>query len=284
MLWSKLTRGLCFEGVIAMSIVSQSRSLPSLLKDGDELERETWEELRNYIGLYETVWHFFSEPLRRERSIYFRNGIDHDLEMLAMCNYTVYVNVARALKKIKTMEDDLKFSEEIWANVQRAVKVGKKAAEAFEKVYASSTGRDSKLDCRQLESAEEQIKKYRNRLHDPIPATIKDDAKTRLLPKRELLGQYELWTKVMYHARRDDFVTVEGQLRKDLGMACQALQSIWAQMKNQALSLLAVSNFQTRLSAGAQNSVQDATPVNRVGSSGTIVGPFGPQSVQSGKK
>lgn len=75
-------------GEMAMDIVSQSQSSPALLRDGDELERETWEELRNYIGLYETVWRFFSEPLCREHSIYFRDGIDHDLEMLAMCNYT----------------------------------------------------------------------------------------------------------------------------------------------------------------------------------------------------
>lgn len=101
-----------------MNLVSQSQNLPSLLIDGDELERETWEELKGYISLYETIWRFFSMPLRLENSIYFRDGIDPDLELLAMCNYTAYVNVARALKKIKTMEDDPKFSEEIWANLQ----------------------------------------------------------------------------------------------------------------------------------------------------------------------
>lgn len=266
-----------------MNLVSQSQSLPSLLIDGDELERETWEELQGYISQYETIWRFFSMPLRQENSIYFRAGIDPDLELLAMCNYTAYANVARALKKIKTMEDDLKFSEEIWANLQRAVEVGKKAAESFEKVYTSSTGRDLKLDCRQLEGAEAEIKKYRNRLHDPVPATIKDDAKTRLLPKRELLDQYELWTKVMYHARRDDFVTVDGQLQKDLAMTCQALQSAWAQMRNQAVSLLAVPKFQKKLSAGARTPFQGATQANLMGASGTIVDPFGPQSGPSGK-
>lgn len=264
-----------------MNLASQPQSLPSLLSDGDELEQETWQELKAYISLYESIWRFFSIPLRRENSICFRDGIDPELEMLAMCNYTAYVNVARALEKITSMADDLKFSEEIWANLQRAVEVGQKAAEAFEKVYASSTGRDLKLDCRQLDGAENEIKKYRNRLHDPIPATIKDDAKTRLLPKRELLGQYDLWTKVMYHARRGDFVTVEGQLRKDLGMTCQALQSIWAQMRDQAPILLAVPKFRTKLSAGARHPFQGATAVNRMGASGTIDGAFGPQSAPS---
>jgi hypothetical protein len=84
----------------------------SQLSDGDELERETWEELIAYISLYETVWRTFSAPLRREGSLQFRDGIDPDLDMLAMCNYTAYLNVARALDKIKKMED-LKFSEEI---------------------------------------------------------------------------------------------------------------------------------------------------------------------------
>jgi hypothetical protein len=106
----------------------------SLQCDGDELEQQTWGELKDYIGLYETIWRTFSAPLRREQSIYFRDGIDPDLETLAMCNYTAYLNVARALDKIKKLEDDLKFSEEIWANLQRAVEVGKKAASAFERV------------------------------------------------------------------------------------------------------------------------------------------------------
>jgi hypothetical protein len=121
--------------------------------------------LQGYISLYERIWLFFSMPLRRENSIYFRDGIDPDLEMLAMCNYTAYANLARALEKINSMEDDLKFSEEIWANLQRAVEVGQKAADAFDNVYTSSTGRAFKLDRRQLESAVTQIKKYRT--YDP---------------------------------------------------------------------------------------------------------------------
>ncbi|MGB6131033.1 MAG: hypothetical protein WBG54_04585 [Acidobacteriaceae bacterium] len=262
----------------------KDEAMLSLLSDGDQMEQETWQELQGYISLYETIWRLFSVPLRLENSIYFRDGIDPDLEMLAMCNYTAYANLARALEKIKAIEDDLRFSEEIWANLQRAVEVGKRAAEAFEKVYTSSTGRDFNLDRRQLDSAETQIKKYRNRLHDPVPATIKDDAKVRLIPKRELLDQYDLWTKVMYHARRDDFVTIEGQLRRDLGMACQALQSIWSEMKTQALSLLAVPKFRAKLSAGICNALEGATPVNRFGASGTIEGPYGPQSVPFGKR
>lgn len=272
------------ERMYVMDLGSQFGSQPSLslLSDGDELERETWEELGGYIGLYETIWLLFSAPLRKENSIYFRDGIDPELEMLAMCNYTAYVNMARALGKINGNLDDLKFSEEIWANLQRAIEVGQKAAGAFEKVYASSTGRIVKLDVRQLDGTEAEIKKYRNRLHHPVAATRKED-ETRLLPRRDLLDKYYLWTEVMYHAKRADFVTVEGQLRSDLGMACQALQSVWAQMRDQAPSLLALPKFQKKLSAGARNPFQGATQVNLMGASGTIADPFGPQSGPSDK-
>lgn len=254
----------------------------SLLSDGDELEQKTWEELRDYIGLYETIWRHFSAPLRQQNSIYFRDGIDADLEILAMCNYTAYVNVARALEKTNALADDLKFSEEIWANLQRAVEVGIKAAAAFEKVYEACGGRNLKLNIRQLEGAKEDIKKYRNRLHDPIPAT-KKEVGTRLIPRRDRIEHYGRWTTVMYHANSADFVSVEGQLRSDLAMACQSLQSLWAQMRDRAPQLLTLPSFEKKISAGARNSFPDASPVNRMGASGTIDGAYGPQSAPSGK-
>ena len=200
-----------------------------------------------------------------------------------MCNYTAYLNVARALDKIKKLEDDLKFSEEIWANLQRAVEVGKKAAAAYEKVYQACTRSPLKLKIHQLESAEENIKTYRNRLHDPIPAT-KKEAGTRLIPKRDRLKDYERWTAVMYHANSADFISVESQLRSDLGMTCQALQSLWAQMRDRSAKLVEQRSFQTKLAVGGRNPFQDASPVNPMGASGTIIGSFGPQSIPPGKQ
>lgn len=87
----------------------------------------------------------------------------------------------------------------------------------------------------------------------------------------------------MYHARSDDFVAIEGQLQKDLAMTCQALLSAWAQMKNQAVSLLAISKFQKKLVAGARNPFAGATQANLMGASGTVAAPFGPQSGLSDK-
>jgi hypothetical protein len=262
---------------------SESKSAPSLLSNGDALEQQTWEELRDYVGLYETIWRIFSAPLRCKGSIQFRDGIDADLEILAMCNYTAYLNVARALKKIKAMEEDLKFSEEIWANLQRAVEVGKKAAGAFEKVYQSCTGKKDKLNRAQLNNAEEDLKKYRNRLHHPVRATIKE-AKIRLIPRRDRFDHYYRWTEVMYHAKQDDFVSVEGQLRSDLAMSCQALQSLWAQMRDRGVDLLALRSFQTKVDAGVHNPLQGASQVNPEGASGTIFRAFCPQSIPDGKQ
>jgi hypothetical protein len=98
-----------------------------------------------------------------------------------------------------------------------------------------------------------------------------------------LLNQYDLWTKVMYHARQGDFVQVEGQLRSDLGMTSQALQSLWAQMRDRASELVPLRSFQTKLSAGVHNPLQGATQVNPTSASGTIVGTFGPQSIPPDK-
>ena len=106
-------------------------------------------------------------------SIYLRFGIDPNLETFAMNNYTAYVNMTRALGKIESNADDLKFAEEIWANLQRAVEVASKATEAWSKFYRECTGKDAQINTEQLESAKRSVKIYRNRLHHPILATSK---------------------------------------------------------------------------------------------------------------
>jgi hypothetical protein len=77
---------------------------------------------------------------------------------------------------------------------------------------------------------------------------------------------------------------VKMSLARDLSFQSQALQSIWSEMKNQALSLLAVPKFRTKLSVGTSNALEGATPMNRFGASGTIEGPYGPQSVPFGRR
>src|ERR1700722_8147724 len=165
----------------------------SLLCQGDQLEMETWAQMQPYLSKYEIVWRMHVVPLRVPDSIYLRFGIDPNLERFAMNNYTAYVNMTRALKKIDEKIEDLKFSEEIWANLQRAVEVAIKAATAWSDLYRDCIGTDAKINTADLDGAENEIKMYRNRLHDPILATLKDEYGHRMIPERDKIEKYDLW-------------------------------------------------------------------------------------------
>ncbi len=190
-------------------------------------------------------------PLRAPGSIYLRLGINPNLETFAMNNYTAYVNMTRALNKIESNEDDLKYSEEIWANLQRAVEVAIKAAKAFSEFYRDCTRKEAKIDTRQLDSAETSVKIYRNRLHHPILATLKDQNETRLIPKRDKIEKYNLWTKAMYDRDLSDFVPVESQLRDDFSRVCSSLQHLWTQIERLSVDLLQNAEHQRRIAAPA---------------------------------
>lgn len=218
----------------------------SLLSHGDALEMKTWTKLEPYLSKYEAVWRMQVVPLRAPGSIYLRFGVDPNLEIFAMNNYTAYVNMTRALGKIESNADDLKFAEEIWANLQRAVEVASKAAKAFSDFYRDCTGKEAKISTKQLESAMTSVKVYRNRLHDPILATLKDENGTRLIPRRDKIGKYNLWTKVMFGCDLTDFVPVESQLRDDFSRVCSSLQDFWAQIEKLSQELLQSDEYQRR--------------------------------------
>ena len=231
----------------------------SLVNQGDQLEQETWTKLQPYLSKYEEVWRLHVVPLRAKDSIYLRPGIDADLETFAMNNYTAYVNMARALEKIDNNADDLKYSEEIWANLQRAVEVAKKAADAFSKVYGEYTRSETRINTQQLDSAEDSLKIYRNRLHDPLPATLKDAYGTRLIPKRDKLEKYSHWTTAMFDPDLSDFVPVEGQLRDDFSRVCSSLQDFWTQIERLSEGLLQNAKYQRRSTASL-----GGTPMYRI--------------------
>jgi hypothetical protein len=171
----------------------------SLRSHGDELERDHWDRLEPYVQKYEAIWRILVAPLRRPHSTWFREGIDEDFEEFAMCHYTAYVNLARALNKMTSREDDLKFSDEIWSNMQHSGEVATKSIAAYRRIHlaCSMPRRDPRINTAQLESSKGVLKKYRNALHDPIIGTAKQ-AGVRLLPKRERLEHYHRWTTVMY--------------------------------------------------------------------------------------
>jgi hypothetical protein len=221
----------------------------SLVSHGDQLEKETWTKLKPYLSKYEVVWRMHVVPLRAPGSIYLRFGIDPNLETFAMNNYTAYVNMTRALSKIESNTDDLKFAEEIWANLQRAVEVAGKAAKAFSEFYCDCTRKEAKINTEQLDRAETSVKIYRNLLHHPMLATLKDENKTRLIPKRDKIEKYNLWTKAMYSRDPSDFVPVESQLRDDFSRVCSSLQDFWAQIERLSVELLQNAEYQRKTSA-----------------------------------
>jgi hypothetical protein len=91
---------------------------------------------------------------------------------------------------------------------------------------------------------ETSVKIYRNRLHDPILATLKDENETRLIPKRDKIAKYTLWTKVMFDRDPSDFVPVESQLRDDFSRVCSSLQDFWAQIEKLSVELLQNAEYQ----------------------------------------
>jgi len=223
----------------------------SLVSHGDQLEQETWTTLEPYLSKYEVIWRMHVVPLRAPGSIYMRSGINPDLETFAMNNYTAYVNMTRALNKIESDADGLKYAEEIWANLQRAVEVAKKAADAFSNFYREYTKKEVKINTQQLDSAEASVKIYRNRLHHPILATLKDENEARLIPKRDKIEKYNLWTKVMYDRDLSDFLPVETQLRDDFSRVCSSLQDLWAQIEKLSVDLLQNTDYKKRTAVPA---------------------------------
>ncbi len=218
----------------------------SLLRDGDELETETWPQLQQYLSKYEVVWRMHVVPLRAPGSIYLRRGIDPNIETFAMNNYTAYVNMARAWRKIESKADDFKFSEEISANLQRAVAVALKAAKAFSNFYRGCTRKEARINTERLDSAETTVKVYRNRLHHPVLATLKDANEIRLIPTRDKIDKYNPWTKVMFDRDLSDFVPVEAQLRDDFFRVCSSLQDFWAQIEKLSVEILHNAEYQGR--------------------------------------
>ncbi|SRR6266567_659275 len=238
--------------------------------DGDQIERDNWDLLKPYIHRYEIVWRLLVVPLRSSGSIYLRDGIDEMFEEFAMCHYTTYVNLARALEKIDSSADDFKFAEEIWANMHRAAEVATKAVAAFRAIYKDCImpPRNPSVNTRRLEKMEGSLKKYRNTLHDPMIGTAKEYG-IRLLPRRELLQKYHRWTSIMYRRKPQDLVPVNSLLRSDFAALCSTLQNVWKEIETAVGDLLENEAFVKRRSAGISPST--GSTANPNAASGTFI-------------
>ena len=207
-----------------------------------------------------------SDLLRCAESIYLRNGLDDDFETLAMCNYTTFVNVARAFQKIENKSEDFKFSEEIYANLQRAAEVAIKTVDVFRKIYAECLNRKPKVSRAALQRIKGSFMTYRNILHDPILATVKNSG-VRQIPCRDKVGKYRRWTTAMFERDPEDFISVEMQLRNDFAALCSSLQSTWAEMSEASKDLANNPQYVKRRSMGVSRT-QGSTAV-RLFASGT---------------
>ncbi|HKI00102.1 MAG TPA: hypothetical protein VJ999_13425 [Candidatus Sulfotelmatobacter sp.] len=249
----------------------------SLTNHGNALERRTWSTMQAYISKYEILWQMHVEPLRNPGSIDLRDGIDPDFELFAMNHYSAYVNLVRALEKIEVKSDDLGFAEEIWAQLQRAVEVAIKQAEAFADIYFDVTNKRPQVHTRKLRELEGSIKEYRNILHEPIQASVKNADGIRLIPRRETLQKYKRWTNVMYHRAEADFVAVDSELRADFNRVCGILQGLWDEIEQESNKLLENRKYLARRSLGKTTSASVYNPLAASATSNVaVIGTQGP--------
>jgi hypothetical protein len=249
----------------------------SLTEHGDVLERQTWPTMQAYISKYEILWQMHVEPLRNPGSIDLREGIDPDFEIFAMNHYSAYVNLVRALEKIELKSDDLGFAEEIWAQLQRAIEVAIKQAEVFAKLYFDVTGKRPHLRTGKLRELEGSIKEYRNILHEPMQASVKNSDGTRLIPRREVLQKYKRWTNVMYHRNEEEFVAVDSELRADFNRVSGVLQGMWADIEKESKKILENNKYLKRRSLGKKRIASVYSPLAASTTSNVaVIGTQGP--------
>jgi hypothetical protein len=206
-------------------------ALRNLLEDGDAIEKATWPFIRNYFPHYETFWQIHIVPLRSADSIHPRRGIDEDFEFLAMQHYSLYVNLGNAYKKIQGTEGEPLaspgFPDEIYGILHRAAELAVKVVGRFEKIFDECLGRNVQVDTSRIQSLMARIVRYRNLIHQELPAVQVDATGRLLIPRPEKLEKYARWTDVLYRPRAEDFVDVGRQLMNDFCALCSALESTW---------------------------------------------------------
>jgi hypothetical protein len=234
---------------------------------GDDEEKKGWSFVKGVLPQYEAFWRHYVYPLRSEGSIYFRENLDPEFEYMAMCHYSVFINLYRAVRKITERTEDFKFVEEIYSHLHRAVEMAKETVNTFIKIYAECAGSKPKLSEAELETARVRLSVYRNLLHEPILATVKDGGR-RLVPDPEAMKTSMLWSAIR-KLPPENLIPVEQQLHADLRRTSSVLQDHWKKMVELAPDLLKNKQFLIRLKAG-NNCVQTASVQSLPAASGTF--------------
>jgi hypothetical protein len=205
-------------------------AIPTIANDGDALEKLHWEAVGPSFPHYEQFWRTHLVPLRSEGSIFPREGIDEDFEFLAMFHYSVFVYLSRSLEKIKEASQNFRFPEEVYVDLFAVTDTADKAVTRWSNIYRSCVGKEPKIDTQQIEKLQERFRKYRNLVHEQLPAIRLDDNRGVLMFRPDQIDTYQKWTDVIYRARPEDFVEVTKQLNDDYQSLCSALENAWKRM------------------------------------------------------
>jgi hypothetical protein len=223
---------------------------PTLLSNGDAIERSTWSALKNFFPHYEDFWRLHLYPLRSTGSIHLRRGLDEAFEFLAMYHYSAYVSLVRAHEKIQSQGKEVLFPDDVYWNLSRAAELALDVVKTFSGIYEDCMGHRPNVHTGPLDRILERIRGYRNLIHKPIHGVGTDSEKRRQIPRPEKLTNYPKWSDTLYHARPEDFVGVEMQLNNDFCALCSSLESAWTDMCNLSESLTANGRYSERRSAG----------------------------------
>lgn len=204
-------------------------TLPTLLHDGDAIEKATWPSLKGFFPHYERFWQIHIVPLRSTGSIHPRRGIDEDFEFLAMQHYSLYVNLGKAYARILGPEalTSFGFPDEIYGILQRVAELALKVVGRFQEILQKCFGRAVAVDTLKIRKLVHRIDGYRNLIHKELLAVQADPSGRLLVPKPEKLVKYPRWTDVLYAASAEDFIDVHKQLVDDFRALCSALETTW---------------------------------------------------------
>jgi hypothetical protein len=243
-----------------------SMETPTLLEDGDALERGTWDLLRSYFPHYEDFWRTHLVPLRSQSSIYPRQGIDEDFEFLAMHHYSTYASLVRAFEKIQSPEETLRFPDEIYVNLSRSAELANKAMDRFSRIYRDCTGDDPKMaqHTRAIEQMKDKLDDYRNLVHEQLPAIRIDPDERAKIPRREKIQVYRKWTDVLYEYRSEDFVEIKTQLHNDFSALCSTFETGWKRMCELSETLTKNKDYLSRRGKGQSASFKVAATAGTV--------------------
>ena len=210
---------------------------------------------------YEEFWQLYVYPLRSSNSIWFRNGVDPQLEDIAIASYSAYAALARARQKIFSRHEEYRFLEELYAAVQRSAEIGVKLLSLFAAFFTATVHRPSPVSPAHLEQLiDGRLKLYRNLLHDSMLAMPKDDQWRRLVPKPEYIDHYRRWTTVMYWFDPSHFVVAGEQLKNDFRATCSLLEDGWKRMSDACDDLRGLPGFQEALSKGLDGPALSSMP------------------------